>query len=80
MMLWSAFGRKCKFFNKFFISLFQNKLSLTQVLKEAHYKTQDEYEKFLEEAPENDIQEDFHVIEVVNEGKGKKKDNFFCSK
>lgn len=47
----------------------QNKLSLTQVLKEAHYKTQDEYEKFLEEAPQNDIQDDFHVIDAVTEGK-----------
>ncbi|XP_018784819.1 PREDICTED: rhophilin-2 isoform X1 [Bactrocera latifrons] len=45
----------------------KNKLSLTQVLKEAHYKTQDEYEKFLEEAPQNDIQDDFHVIDAVTE-------------
>lgn len=43
----------------------KNKTSLTQVLKEAHYKTQDEYEKYTEERVEKDIDEDFDLIDVV---------------
>lgn len=42
-------------------------MSLTQVIKEAQYKTQDELEKFYEEIPENEIDEIFDISQV--EGK-----------
>ncbi|XP_037938954.1 rhophilin-2-like [Teleopsis dalmanni] len=45
----------------------KNKTSLIQVIKEAFYKTQDEYEKFMEEIPEREIEEDFDVLDVAVE-------------
>ncbi|KNC25819.1 hypothetical protein FF38_08154 [Lucilia cuprina] len=42
----------------------KNKMSLTQVVKEAQYKTQDELEKLYEEMPENEIDEVFDINQV----------------
>ncbi|XP_037818920.1 rhophilin-2 [Lucilia sericata] len=42
----------------------KNKMSLTQVVKEAQYKTQDELEKLYEEMPENEIDEVFDISQV----------------
>lgn len=42
----------------------KNKTALIQVLKESYYKTREEYEKFIEEKTEKDIDEDFDLVEV----------------
>lgn len=46
----------------------QNKTSLTQVIKEAYYKTQDEYERFCLQAPVKNIDECYDLTERVVEG------------
>lgn len=47
-------------------------MSLTQVIKEAQYKTQDELEKLYEEMPENEIEELFEINQVDGEWEKKK--------
>uniref|UniRef100_A0A1A9UT25 Rhophilin n=1 Tax=Glossina austeni TaxID=7395 RepID=A0A1A9UT25_GLOAU len=46
----------------------KNKIALAQVIKEAQYKTQDEFAKFCEEIPENEIDDIYDVIDVQVEG------------
>lgn len=46
----------------------QNKTSLTQVIKEAHYKTQDEYERFSLQSPVKNIDECYDLLERTVEG------------
>lgn len=49
-------------------SFIQNKTSLTQVIKEAHYKTQDEYERFSLQSPVKNIDECYDLFERTVEG------------
>lgn len=50
------------------LSTWQNKTSLTQVIKEAHYKTQDEYERFQLQSPVKNIEECYDLLERTVEG------------
>ncbi|KRF94052.1 uncharacterized protein Dmoj_GI15742, isoform B [Drosophila mojavensis] len=49
----------------------KNKTSLTQVIKEAYYKTQDEYERFCLQAPVKNIDECYDLTERVVEASSK---------
>ncbi|KAH8418935.1 hypothetical protein KR222_005517, partial [Zaprionus bogoriensis] len=49
----------------------KNKTSLTQVIKEAHYKTQEEYERFSLLAPAKNIEECYDLLERTVEASSK---------
>ncbi|EDW65960.2 rhophilin-2 isoform X1 [Drosophila virilis] len=49
----------------------KNKTSLTQVIKEAYYKTQEEYERFCLQAPVKNIEECYDLIERTVEASSK---------
>ncbi|EDW82833.2 uncharacterized protein Dwil_GK10207 [Drosophila willistoni] len=49
----------------------KNKTSLTQVIKEAHYKTQDEYEKFRLQSPQTNIDDCYDLTERTVEAASK---------
>lgn len=55
----------------------QNKTSLTQVIKEAYYKTQEEYERFCLQAPVKNIEECYDLIERTVEGNNQSKPHLY---